>query len=122
MARRLATTTEIPPVRAPDGLGATLRHYQEEGLAWLQFLSQCGLSGVLADDMGLGKTLQALAHILAEKRQGRLERPCLVVAPTSLIPTWRNEARKFAPELRVLVLHGNERRELFDGILDHDIV
>ncbi len=122
MARRLAAVTEIPPVSVPRGLKATLRTYQEDGLAWLQFLASCGLSGVLADDMGLGKTIQALAHILAEKEAGRLRKPCLVVAPTSLIPTWRNEARKFAPSLRVLVLHGNERRELFDGIAQHDIV
>ena len=38
------------------------------------------------------------------------------------MPTWRNEARKFAPDLEVLVLHGNERRELFDEIEDHDMV
>lgn len=122
MARRLGSTTEIPPVAAPAGLKATLRHYQEEGLAWLQFLSSLGLSGVLADDMGLGKTVQALAHILTEKERGRLTRPCLIVGPTSLVPTWRNEARKFAPDLKVLVLHGNERRELFDEIEHADIV
>ena len=75
----------------------------------------CGLSGVLADDMGLGKTVQALAHILAEKEAGRLNQALpRSSAPTSLVPTWRNEARKFAPDLTVLVLHGNERRELFD--------
>ena len=45
-----------------------MRHYQEDGFAWLQFLQQLGLSGVLADDMGLGKTVQALAHILAESK------------------------------------------------------
>ena len=38
------------------------------------------------------------------------------------MPTWRNEARKFAPDLDVLVLHGNQRRELFDEIEDHDVV
>lgn len=122
MARRLACIHEIPSVAPPQGLKATLRHYQQEGLSWLQFLAGLGLSGVLADDMGLGKTVQALAHILAEKEAGRLVRPCLIVAPTSLVPTWRNEARKFAPELRVLVLHGNQRRELFDEIDDHDVV
>jgi hypothetical protein len=122
MARRLGTLAEIPAAEPPRGLKASLRPYQADGLAWLQFLASCGLSGVLADDMGLGKTLQALAHILKEKEAGRLDRPCLVVAPTSLIPTWRNEARKFAPSLRVLVLHGNERRELFDEIAGHDIV
>ncbi len=72
--------------------------------------------------MGLGKTVQALAHILAEKDAGRLIKPCLIVCPTSLVPTWRNEARKFAPDLDVLVLHGNQRRELFDEIDEHDVV
>ena len=122
MARRLASTNEIPAVEPPKGLKATLRHYQEDGFAWLQFLSGLGLSGVLADDMGLGKTVQALAHILAERNAGRLIKPCLIVCPTSLVPTWRNEARKFAPDLTVLVLHGNQRRELFDEIEDHDVV
>ena len=42
MARRLATTSEIPSVVAPKGLKATLRHYQEDGFAWLQFLSSLG--------------------------------------------------------------------------------
>ena len=122
MARRLTTTSEIPAVASPKGLKATLRHYQEDGFAWLQFLSGLGLSGVLADDMGLGKTVQALAHILAEKEAGRLKKPCLIVCPTSLVPTWRNEARKFAPDLDVLVLHGNQRSELFDEIEHHDVV
>jgi hypothetical protein len=122
MARKLAATSEIPAVAAPKGLKATLRHYQEDGFAWLQFLSSLGLSGVLADDMGLGKTVQALAHILAERNAGNLIKPCLIVCPTSLVPTWRNEARKFAPDLTVLVLHGNQRRELFDEIEDHDVV
>ena len=122
MARRLGSTAEIPQPPVPKGLKATLRPYQVDGYAWLQFLGSCGLSGVLADDMGLGKTIQALAHILAEKEAGRLIKPCLVVAPTSLIPTWRNEARKFAPSLELLVLHGNDRRELFEEIPDHDVV
>ncbi|MEK0085089.1 SNF2-related protein [Benzoatithermus flavus] len=122
LARRLASTSEIPAAAPPKGLKAKLRHYQEEGYSWLQFLASLGLSGVLADDMGLGKTIQTLAHILAEKEQGRLTRPCLIVAPTSLVPTWRNEARKFTPDLEVLVLHGNERRELFDEIDSHDVV
>lgn len=122
MARRLATTSEIPAADPPKGLRATLRPYQHDGYAWLQFLGSCGLSGVLADDMGLGKTLQALAHIQAEKEAGRLMKPCLVVVPTSLIPTWRNEAKRFAPGLEVLILHGNDRRNLFDDIPDYDLV
>ena len=59
--------------------------------------------------MGLGKTVQTLAHILVEKREGRLDRPCLVVCPTSVVPNWCAEAARLAPELRVLSLHGSDR-------------
>lgn len=122
MARRLVESGGVPMVPQPAALRAQLRPYQQQGLSWLQFLSSVGLSGVLADDMGLGKTLQALAHILMEKQCGRLEEPVLVVAPTSLIPTWRSEIRKFAPDLDLLVLQGNDRRELFEQIDRHDVV
>ena len=122
MGERLTETREVPLVPQPAALKAQLRPYQHQGLSWLQFLSSCGLSGILADDMGLGKTLQTLAHIAAEKQNGRLDRPCLVAAPTSLIPTWRNELKRFAPNLSLLVLHGNDRRELFDRIDEHDVV
>ena len=80
-------------IAPPPGLRATLRHYQQQGLDWLQFLRGFDLGGILADDMGLGKTVQTLAHILAEKRAGRLDRPCLVVCPTSLVPNWRPRRR-----------------------------
>ncbi|MEO1020469.1 MAG: SNF2-related protein, partial [Pseudomonadota bacterium] len=122
LARQLAQLTDIPEVDPPKGLRATLRNYQYDGLRWLQFLSSASLSGVLADDMGLGKTLQTLAHMLLEKEASKLLLPCLVVAPTSLIPTWRNEARRFAPDLDVLVLHGTDRQDLFDEIEDHDLI
>ena len=72
--------------------------------------------------MGLGKTIQALAHLLVEKEAGRLDRPALVVAPTSLMGNWRREAARFAPALRTLVLHGSDRHEHFDAIPDHDLV
>ena len=75
-----------------------MRPYQREGLNWLRFLRDYGLGGILADDMGLGKTVQTLAHILVEKQARRLDRPCLIVCPTSLIPNWQDEAAKFAAE------------------------
>jgi hypothetical protein len=106
----------------PEGLNATLRPYQLQGLAWLQALARQNLGGVLADDMGLGKTLQALTHLLMEKRRGVLKQPALIVAPTSLVGNWRRECERFTPELRLLVLHGGERHMLFDDIVDHDIV
>ena len=78
--------------------------------------------GILADDMGLGKTVQTLAHLLVEKEAGRLDRPALVVAPTSLMGNWRREAARFAPALRTLVLHGSDRHAHFDAIPDKDLV
>ncbi len=67
------------------------------------------ITGGLGDDMGLGKTLQTLAHVLLEKQAGRLDRPVLIVAPVSLLGTWRREAERFTPTLRTLVLQGSNR-------------
>lgn len=122
LARRLGGEGigDGPP--PPAGFRADLRPYQRRGFAWLQFLADEGLGGVLADDMGLGKTVQTLAHILAEKEAGRLDKPFLVVAPTSLIPTWREEAARFAPDLRVLVMHGLDRPRDLAALAGVDLV
>ena len=112
----------IPETPVPKGLVGVLRSYQREGLSWMQFLREHELSGVLADDMGLGKTIQALAHLLAEKEAGRLDRPALVVVPTSLVHNWCEEARQFAPGLKVLSLHGSQRKLRFEQIAEHDLV
>ncbi len=122
LARSLQHGAGIQPVAAPRGFALTLRPYQQEGLAWLQYLREHGLAGILADDMGLGKTAQALAHLLLEKESGRMDRPCLVVLPTSLIFNWKREAERFAPGLRVLSLHGSARAERFASIPEHDVV
>ncbi len=110
------------PMDEPPGFNAILRAYQREGLAWLGFLADAGFGGVLADDMGLGKTVQVLAHVLAEKALGRLNAPVLIVAPTSLVANWRDEAQRFAPTLSVLVLHGPARAGLHEAIPRHDLV
>lgn len=107
---------------APAGLQADLRTYQLQGLAWLQSLRELGAGGVLGDDMGLGKTLQTLAHLLTEKNAGRLDRPALVVMPTSLIPNWQDEAARFAPDLRVLALHGPNRKKDFTRLGEFDLL
>src|SRR5882724_1784886 len=108
--------------RLPPGFGAELRPYQEQGVAWLDLLRESGLGGVLADDMGLGKTVQILALVALEKARGNLASPALVVAPTSLMTNWFNEAQKFAPDLKVLVLHGAGRKQTFAAIPEHDLV
>ena len=122
LGRQLREHGGIPPCPVPAGFQAILRAYQAHGLAWLQFLRRAGLGGVLADDMGLGKTVQALAHLAVEQAEGRLDRPALVVCPTSLVPNWQAEAIRFAPSLRTLVLHGPDRSDRFAIIGEHDLV
>jgi superfamily II DNA or RNA helicase len=119
---KLRDFRSIRPVPPPQGLQASLRGYQQEGLNWLQFLRDYGLGGILADDMGLGKTVQALAHLLEEKNSGRADRPSLVVAPTSLMTNWRQETERFAPALKLLVLHGQDRKEHFEKLRDYDLI
>lgn len=122
LAERLQAAQGIADVAPPAGLRLELRPYQLEGLAWLQFLRAQNLCGILADDMGLGKTAQTLAHLLLEKEAGRLDRPSLVILPTSLVFNWKSEAARFAPDLRVLPLHGPERKRRFGEIQEHDVV
>jgi SNF2 family DNA or RNA helicase len=120
---QLATVKELKrTVKAPKGLKATLRPYQLDGLAWLDFLGHLGLGGILADDMGLGKTVQVLAHILGLKQRGQLDHPVLVVCPTSLVGNWRSEASRFTPTLKVLVIHGADRADRYEEIAAHDLV
>lgn len=95
---------QLTPVSTPDSFTATLRPYQQRGLAWLSFLSRLGLGGCLADDMGLGKTVQLLALIAAEG-----SRPNLLVCPMSVVGNWQREAARFTPGLRVYVHHGAGR-------------
>ena len=122
LAQQLRDFSGIAEVAPPAGLQAVLRAYQLRGLSWLQFLRQYEFGGILADDMGLGKTLQTLAHLLLEKNAGRMDRPCLIVAPTSLMANWRREAQQFTPGLRVLVLQGMQRHRDFSQIRGCDLV
>jgi superfamily II DNA or RNA helicase len=111
------------PQSIPQGsLRATLRPYQTEGLSWLQLLTANDVNGILADDMGLGKTLQTIAHIAAERDAGRLRLPALIVAPTSLVGNWQKELTRFAPSLRVRVIHGAQRKAAFSRMQDAHVV
>ncbi len=128
-AQRLATLgrslqagrlpADAPP---PPTFKAALRPYQAAGVAWLEFLRAAGFGGVLADDMGLGKTVQALAFLAREKAAGRLVTPALIVAPTSVLPNWQAETARFAPDLKLLTLHGLDRKQAFGEIASHDVV
>ncbi|MEG6615084.1 SNF2 helicase associated domain-containing protein [Peptococcaceae bacterium 1198_IL3148] len=106
----------------PNSIKATLREYQRTGFKWLKTLAMYGLGGILADDMGLGKTLQTLTFIASERE--RMQLPALVVAPTSVVYNWQDEANKFAPELQVVVVSGTpqEREELLKAAKEADLV
>ena len=99
-------------------LAKTLREYQLAGFDWLTRLAANNLGGILADEMGLGKTVQTLAFLRAHQGDG----PALVVCPTSLVTNWENEARKFTPELKTLVLEGADRAARFKSIAGVDMV
>jgi hypothetical protein len=98
------------PASPPRALHATLRPYQQRGLAWLAMMSSLGLGGCLADDMGLGKTIQLLAFLLQRHELAPDDaRPALIVVPTSVVGNWELEVARFAPSLRVVRHYGSER-------------
>ena len=126
----------LAALRRPDGLAridpgkslqGTLRPYQLSGVQWLYLLTQLRLGACLADDMGLGKTIQVLSLLLALKNEARDKRkPCLLVAPASLLANWASEIARFAPSLEVRVAHPSaapaERLNADDMLADVDLV
>ncbi len=108
LARQVASIASAPePLEPPPGLTATLRPYQQRGLAWLAGMCGAGLGGCLADDMGLGKTIQVIALHL--HRRDSKPGPTLVVCPASLLGTWEREVRRFAPDIPARRYHGGGR-------------
>ncbi|WP_438481693.1 DEAD/DEAH box helicase [Oleiharenicola lentus] len=132
----LRNLSKLPPAPIPSQFTATLRPYQQLGVAWMWHLYRQQLGGILADEMGLGKTPQALALLSAATAQkgssvsastmvgpdlrarrvavasaetGAHHKTHLVVVPASLVENWRREAARFAPQLRVFIHHGSQR-------------
>ncbi|MDF5721215.1 MAG: DEAD/DEAH box helicase [Rhizonema sp. PD37] len=113
------------PITTPASFTGKLRSYQERGVAWLAFLERWGLGACLADDMGLGKTIQFIAFLLHLKEQEVLEKPTLLVCPTSVLGNWEREVKKFGPSLRVLQYHGDKRpkgKVFTEAMTKHDLV
>ena len=117
-------------VPVPAGLRAALRPYQLDGYRWLALLQSTGLGGVLADDMGLGKTIQVLA-VVQRMMEGRSavvpeeSGPVLVVAPTSVVGAWVEQAARFCPDLRARAVtrtRAKRGEELGEIVADADMV
>ena len=102
---KMQEACEMEPA-VPANLNATLREYQVDGYRWMSRLAHWGAGGCLADDMGLGKTLQTIAFMLSRADQG----PSLVIAPTSVVPNWESELKKFAPDLRPVIINNFRER------------
>ncbi|MDR2123427.1 MAG: DEAD/DEAH box helicase [Desulfovibrio sp.] len=118
---KIHTFKEIAPVPQPKGLNATLRTYQKQGLAYLNFLREYNFGGILADEMGLGKTVQTLSFIQHMVEHGTAA-PNLIVVPTSVLPNWEREAEKFVPTLRLLTIYGAKREGMFKKIKKSELV
>jgi hypothetical protein len=99
------------PLPTPPGMEFALFQFQESGHGWLRLMGDLGIGCVLADDMGLGKTVQAIAMFVSEREQFGRDTlgPTLVVCPMSVARQWVAEIERFAPGLRVLLHHGNQR-------------
>ncbi len=88
----------------PETITGTLRPYQITGFKWLKLLAAYNFGGILADEMGLGKTLQAIAFVMSE--YGKIKKPTLIIAPTSLLYNWQSEIEKFAPSAVSCIVNG----------------
>ena len=106
MLRRRIREGEDQALQVPAALAAALRPYQRAGATWLVRLAHWGAGAILADEMGLGKTVQTLAVLSHRAPLG----PALVVAPTSVVSNWVDEAARFAPALKVRAVSGRGAR------------
>lgn len=106
LLRDLRRPEKIRKAAVPKTIRATLRPYQKNGYAWLNYMDKLGFGACLADDMGLGKTLQVLTYLEKLRKREKNARVLLIV-PASLLGNWQKEAQKFAPEMELTVLHGS---------------
>jgi superfamily II DNA or RNA helicase len=118
---RLERGKPVKSVRLSSTVTAILRSYQKHGIDWLYFLRSYRFGGILADDMGLGKTIQTLIVLDREQILGK---PSIVLCPKTLLFNWQQEAKKFTPGLRVLVLEGTrqERTVMHQRLKEYDLI
>ncbi len=113
-------------IEIPKQMQSVLRYYQKSGFKWLKVLDSFRFGGILADDMGLGKTLQILTLLedSIEHEEEKKRKASIVVAPSSLALNWESEAKKFTPNMKVLVIKGTaeERKNRIQNIDKYDLI
>ena len=119
----LTKLVDIKKEKTHKNFNGKLRPYQTDGLSWLMFLRNNRFGGILADDMGLGKTVQTLAFLQKLKHQKQpAKRQFLLIAPTSLLFNWKQEALKFTPDLSVIIHAGTKRAKQSTELQNLDLV
>ncbi len=118
--QRLKSFTRIETTEVPKQIIANLRHYQKEGLNWLNFLDEMQWGGILADDMGLGKTVQVLAFL--QLQANKLSGTNIIIVPTTLLFNWENELKKFAPKLKAFYYYGIDREKNTAEFKNYDLI
>jgi SNF2 family DNA or RNA helicase len=107
----LVERTNKLPIKIKSEKNIKLKDYQKKGVQWLLDLYRIRLGGILADDMGLGKTAQVL-HFYKQLNQEKKMMNNLIVVPSSLVYNWESEAKKFAPELKVLTFESKNKDKI----------
>jgi SNF2 family DNA or RNA helicase len=123
--QRLSDFEEIEDVNVPEDFSGILRPYQKAGYNWFHFLRKYNFGGCLADDMGLGKTVQTLALLQKVKEENLViakHSTSLIIMPTSLVYNWLNEAKKFAPRLKIHAHTGSFRNKDMEAFANYDVV
>lgn len=107
LAERLRALLAVPLESLLPGSSATLEWpgellpFQLDGVRVLLTSDRI----LLADDMGLGKTVQAIAAIRILTHQRMIE-SVLIATPAAIVQQWQREYRRWAPELRTLIIRG----------------
>jgi Superfamily II DNA/RNA helicases, SNF2 family len=120
LIKKLTSELEI---KEPKGLIAKLRPYQLRGYSWMYKNMKVGFGSIIADDMGLGKTLQVIALLQKLKEENLFfEEKAIIIVPTGLLVNWQNELKKFAPNLKMFMYHGQMRNLEDFSNMEYDIL
>ena len=119
LLQSLRNPAKLKKAPVPSSFHGELRPYQKRGYSWLRQMSRLGFGACLADDMGLGKTVQILAY-LEKLREEDPHARVLLIVPASLLANWQKEAERFAPEMKVDILHGQHASTLAERFPESD--